>query len=62
MTKIETIANNLQALVLAYGQARDAVRAAATRGTYAKASADLWEAERALDEAAWQLAREGTPW
>jgi hypothetical protein len=48
---------DLAALVLAYGAARQKVRAANTRTQFLKASADLWEAEQALDVAYQQLTR-----
>lgn len=49
----------LDTVVIAYGAARLAVRNARTRTQFLNASADLWEAEHALEDAAVRLTKVG---
>lgn len=49
----------LETAVINYGAARLAVRNARTRTQFLNASADLWEAERALEDAAAMLTKVG---
>lgn len=48
----------LVALVLAFGQARLKVRGAQSQAKFLEASAELWSAEQALDEAAARLQKD----
>lgn len=50
---------SLETAVLNYAKARLAIRNARTRTQFLTASADLWEAERALEDAAVRLTKVG---
>lgn len=54
-SKPEASSQHLSELVSAFGASRHAVRNARTRAQFLMASADLWEIEQALDEAAAML-------